>query len=137
MSDKRFKSYLTTGVFISTIVNFFLTLIIGVKDKEIYNYIILGTCALSTTFITIIMINIELYKNDKISIKKFIISSLVLSLISFAIGFLIEMLIINKLFKVDICNIDKTINTLYQTILGVIIGNNICYCLPFVNSKEK
>ena len=46
MNNDRLRGYISSGIIIGSIINILLTLIIGVKDKEIYNYFISGICCL-------------------------------------------------------------------------------------------
>ena len=62
MSNKRLKSFLSMSIVFGFIINFFFVLIIGTRDKEIYNYLISGICAIIPFIIFVITINIELKK---------------------------------------------------------------------------
>lgn len=124
MNKNRLKGYLITGVIFGGFIDFFITIIIGVLDKEIYNYIIAGICSLIPVIVFSIFVIIELYKYNRISIKRAVISTIICLILSFLIGMLIE-IIIDKLFKVEICKVIRIINTLYQTLIGVVVGTNI------------
>lgn len=124
MNKNRLKGYLITGVIFGGFIDFLITIIIGVLDKEIYNYIITGICSLIPVIVFSIFVIIELYKYNRISIKRAVISTIICLILSFLIGMLIE-IIIDKLFKVEICKVIRIINTLYQTLIGVVVGTNI------------
>ena len=127
MNKKRLQSFLSMSVIIGFTINFILTLILGSQNKEIYNYLITGICSIIPLIVFSIILNIELYKYNKIDIKESIIYLFIFLLISFALGFLIEMLVINKLLNKDINNIIRLVNALYQSVIGVIIGINFSY----------
>ena len=124
MNKNRLKGYLITGVIFGGFIDFLITIIIGVLDKEIYNYIITGICSLIPVIVFSIFVIIELYKYNRISIKRAVISTIICLILSFLIGMLIE-IIIDKLFKVEICKVIRIINTLYQTLIGLVVGTNI------------
>ncbi len=127
MNNDRLRGYISSGIIIGSIINILLTLIIGVKDKEIYNYFISGICCLIPTIIICIMISLDLYKKRKIDMKKLIIISIIFSIISFVIGFFIEMLIINKLLNKHICEVSRIIGCLYQTSIGLFVSADTSY----------
>ena len=135
MNKKLFNSYISTSALVGMFINFFLTLIVGTLDKEIYIYIIVGISSLIPALIFSLLIYIKLYKYKKETLNKTIILIIISTLISFIIGFLFEMLIIDKLLKKDICNIIRIVNTLYISTLGVIIGINVSNIIYLINEK--
>ena len=121
MNKKRLKSYQSTGVTIGFIIDFILILIIGVNSNKINNYIYLGICSLVPTLLTMLMINIELYKYNRITKNRFIISIIISITISFIIGFLIELFIINVL-NIKVWNIERLLLACLKSLIGVTIG---------------
>ena len=127
MSNKRLKSFLSMSIIFGFIIDFFFTLILGTREKEIYNYLVSGICAVIPCIIFILFINIELKKYGRLNIKKNIIFGIIFLIISFIVSFFIEMLIVDMLFKKDINNIVRIVNALYQSTLGVIVSTNFNY----------
>ena len=127
MNKKKLQSFLSMSVIIGFTINFILTLILGSQGKEIYNYLITGICSCIPLIVFAIILNIELYKYNKMDIKESIIFIILFLVISFAVGFLIEMLVIDKLLNKDINNIIRMVNALYQSVIGIIIGINFSY----------
>ena len=124
MNKKRLKSYLTSSVFFGAVLDFFTVLIVGVYDRYLYNYIVTGICAVIPFIIFSIFIMVELYRYGRISLKKAIILMIVFMIISFLIGSGIEYLIV-IIFDVDITNVNRMVNTLYKTFIGVVVSTNI------------
>lgn len=124
MNKKRLKSYLISGVIFGAILDFFIALICGVYNKEIYNYIITGICSVIPFIIFSIFILVELYRYGRINLKKSIIYMIIFMIITFGIGMGIDF-IIYKVFDIDINNMNRMVNTLYKTFVGVLVATNI------------
>lgn len=123
MKEKDIILKLTYGVFICSIVGFIFPISLGVKDKEVYNYLILASnCFILTTINCILMLK---YTYDtfkmKLEIKTVIFKILPYSLISFMLG-LIFMLILDEGFNVKICEIQRFVTALYQMFFSVIVS---------------
>lgn len=125
MNNKKLQSYLSMSIVIGFFINFILTLIINTQSKELYNYLVTGLCSIIPYIIFVIVINITLFKYGKI--KKRIVYLIIYLVASFITGFLIEWLIIDKLFNKDINNIVRMVNSLYQSIIGIIVASNYSY----------
>ena len=128
MNNKELSNYISMSVVISFLINFILTLIVGVKVEKIPNFIIMGTCALLATLIMCISISIQLYKHNKIRIKKIFIICIIYPIISFIIGFFIEF-IISELFKVKIWNIPRIIASIYESLIAIVVSSIIGYIM--------
>lgn len=123
-NDKILK--LTYGVFVCTLIGFIFSISLGVKDKEIYNYLIAASnCFLLSTINCILMLkeSSKLLKR-KLDIKEIIISVLPYSLISFMLG-LIYMLILDEGFDIKICKVSRFITALYQTFVALVISTTM------------
>ena len=121
MNKKRVKSYLSTGVIVGFLIDFLVILIIGVSEKKLDNYIYNGLCATFPTLVTLLFINIELFKFKRINLKKFIISILISIIVSFILGMLIELFII-EVINVKVWDIHRLLSSIYKSLIGVFIG---------------
>ena len=124
MNKKRLKGYLTASVFLGGVIDFFAVLIAGVFDRNLYNYIVTGICAVIPFIIFSIFVIVDLYKYGRINLKKAIILMIIFIIICFLGGSGIEFLIC-RVFGVDITNVNRMVNTLYKTLIGVIVATNI------------
>ena len=135
MSNKKLQSYLSMSVVIGFFINFIFTLIINTQSKEIYNYLITGICCSIPYIIFVISVSIRLYNYGKLEIKKTIICFIIYLIIIFTVGYLIEWLLIDKLFNKDINNIMRMVNALYQSTIGILVS--IWFSYDYFKKIEK
>ena len=124
MNKKRLKSHLTSAVFLGAVFNFIGVLIAGVFNRNLYNYIVTGVCAVIPFIIFSIFVIVELYRYGRVNLKKAIILMIVFIILSFLIGSGIEFLIC-RVFGVDITNVNRMVNALYKTLIGVVVATNM------------
>ena len=124
MNKKRLKSYLTSAVFFGGILDFFVVLIAGVFERNLYNYIMTGVCSVIPFIIFSIFVVVELHNYGRINLKKSIILMILFIIISFLIGSGIEFFI-RRVFEIDMTGLNRMVNTLYKTLIGTIVSTNI------------
>ena len=127
MKKNIIDKYVTETSFISAFVVMIAMLILGVKNDYFYNYIITASVTGVSALITSIVFSLKICETQNTPIFKVVITSILCTVISFAVGYLFEFLILDRMLKINICAIEKMVAVLYKTSFAVFVTTILCH----------